>query len=343
MTFMFDEGKEKIEFPVFNLVSAYEESADNVVAEFEVEGILKYYPLLFNAIDDSRAISGITYASNEDFDAIVEFSNDEKTLRGLDFRDCIVSTDKISTKTDKEEGFTGKSGFAVVQTLGFTCSGLDPINMYYGELRGDVPTWKVSQLSNVYEESLQNIEHGLDVFTTFTFADGVEKIEFSMFKQSEILTATENVNNENGNKKLAAEKFTRKTVPPTLELRGIVGDYPMLYNHVDENLKVQSVAGTALLNLVDIDVEIVSDGHTIRGFNYSNCRATDYVVETDPNKEESYVKNKFALENIFDFECQGYTPNNPAYDAMFAVEKADTTSSADLRNTQDWGKNFYVE
>jgi hypothetical protein len=112
---------------------------------------------------------------------------------------------------------------------------------------------------------------------------------------------------------------------------------------VDKNLKYQNVKGTALKDLVDIDVEIVSDGEVIRGFNYSNCRAIDYVVETDPNTEESYVKNKFALENIFDFECQGYTPNNPVYDAMFEVQKADNLSSNDLRNTDRWERGFYVE
>ncbi len=343
VTFMFDQGTEKMEFPVFNLVAAYEDSQENVVAEFEVEGILEYYPLLFQAIDNARAISGTSYASNEDFDVKVEFSNGEKTLRGFNFRECIVSDAQINTVSDKEEGFVGKSGFAVVNTMGFTCSGLKPINMYYDTLRGDTPTWKVSQLSNLYMESMQNTDQGLDVITTFTFPSGIETIEFSMFTQSEVLTTTENVDNENGQKSLAAQKFTRKTVAPTLEFRGIVGDYPMLYNYVDRNLKYQSVAGTALKDLADIDVEIVSDGKVIRGFNYSNCRTTDYVVETNPNSEESYVKNKFALETVFDFECQGYTPNNPIYDAMFQVDSASNISSADLRDTQNWDRGFYVE
>ena len=343
VTFMFDDGAEKMEFPVFNLVSAYEDSSDNVVAEFQVEGLLEYYPLLFNAIDNARAVSGTTYASNEDFDAIVEFSNSEKILRGFDFNECVVSDAQINTLSDKEESFTGKSGFAVVNTMSFTCSGITPVNMYYDDLFANAPMWKVSQLSNVYMESMQNTDQGLDVISTFTFSDGIEVIdEFSMFKQGEVLTVTENVDNENGDKDVAAEKFTRKTIPPTLELRGIVGDYPMLYSHVDENLKVQSVAGTALKKLVDIDVEIVSDDEVIRGFNYSNCRVTDYVVETDPDDEESYVKNKFALENIFDFECQGYTPNNPIYDTMFEIDSANNVSSKDLRDTQDWGNGFYI-
>ena len=340
VTFSFENGKEQIHFPVFNLISGYEESSENVVAEFQVEGVLDYYPLLFNAIDQSRQVSGLSTSSNIDFDALVEFTNTESTLRGLEFSSCRISDAKITTQTDKEEGFIGKSGFVLVLQSTFTCSGLEGVNMYYNDLRGDAPTWKTTHVTNEYVESIQNTDGGLDVISTFTFVDGTETIEFSMFKQSEVLTVTENVDNENGDKDVAAEKFTRKTTYPTLELRGIVGDYPILYNHVDDNLKVQGMLGTNLVDLVDIDVDLISNGEVIRGFNYVNCRAIDYMVATDANSEESYVKNKFALENVFDFECQGYHPNNPTYDAMYQVEKANTPSSKDLRNTQDWRSEY---
>ncbi len=303
---------------------------------------MDYYPLLYRAIDNSRVVSGASSTSNLDFDALVEFTNGEDVLRGLEFRDCIVSDAKINTQTDKEEGFTGKSGFAIVHQLGFTCAGISPINMYYDEIRGDTPVWKSTHLSNEYMEPLQNTDQGLDVFTTFTFADGTEMIEFSMFKQSEVLTATEKNKANNGQKSLAAAEFTRKATYPTLELRGIVGDYPLLYNYVDDNLKNQNSRGTQNKILVDVDVDIVSNGEVIRGFNYVNCRVTNYDVNTEANKEESYVKNKFALENIFTLECQGYHPNNPIYDAMFNVEKANNESTSDLRNTDQWGSSFTV-
>ena len=57
VTFMFENGSEKIYFPVFNIISGYEESPDNVVAEFQVEGVLDYYPLLYSTIDKSRSVS----------------------------------------------------------------------------------------------------------------------------------------------------------------------------------------------------------------------------------------------------------------------------------------------
>ena len=341
VTFVYDEGAEKIEFPVFNLVSGYEENPNS--PEFSVECILDYYPLLYRAIDNSRVVSGASSTSNLDFDALVEFTNGEDVLRGLEFRDCIVSDAKINTQTDKEEGFTGKSGFAIVHQLGFTCAGISPINMYYDEIRGDMPVWKLTHLSNEYVEPLQNTDQGLDVFTTFTFADGTEMIEFSMFKQSEVLTATEKNKANNGQKSLAAAEFTRKATYPTLELRGIIGDYPILYNYVDDNLTYQNSRGTQNRVLVDVDVDIVSNGEVIRGFNYVNCRVTNYDVNTEANNEESYVKNKFALENIFTLECQGYHPNNPIYDAMFNVEKANTESTFDLRNTDQWSPGFTVQ
>jgi len=343
VTFNFDNGVETIHFPVFNLISGYEESSENVVAEFQVEGVLDYYPLLFDAIDKSRQVSGLSTSSNIDFDAQVEFANAESTLRGFDFTSCRISDARITTQSDKEEGFTGKSGFAVVLQSIFTCSGMNGVNMYYDDLRGDDPIWKNVHMSNEYAESIQNTDQGLSAFATFTFDDGIEKIEFSMFKQSEVLTVTENVDNDNGNKSVAAEQFTRKSTYPTIEFRGIVGDYPMLYNYVDENRAIQGVQGTQYRELVDIDVDLVSGEDVIRGFNFENCRATDYVVETETNKEESYVKNKFAVENVFDFECQGYHANNPTYDAMFSVEKANTQSSFDLRNTDQWGPNFTVK
>jgi len=340
VTFVFDDGSEKIEFPTFNLISAYEENPNT--PEFSVEGVLDYYPLLYRAVDNSREVSGIGSTSNLDFDAMVEFTNGENTLRGIEFRDCIIADAKIDTQTDKEEGFTGKSGFVIVNQFGFTCAGLSSINSQYEKI--DDNSWKSNYLSNEYVEPLQNTDKGLDVFTTFTFPDGIETVEFSMFKQSEVLTATEYTFGSTQGKstgKTPAE-FTRKAAYPTMELRGIVGDYPLLYNYVDDNIKNQNVGGTQNKILVDVDVNIVSNGEVIRGFNYINCRVTNYDVDIETNKEESYVKNKFALENIFDLECQGYHPNNPTYDAMFSVEQANNESSNDLRNTDRWSSLFTV-
>jgi len=44
-----------------------------------------------------------------------------------------------------------------------------------------------------------------------------------------------------------------------------------------------------------------------------------------------------------DLECQGYHPNNPAYDTMFSVEQANTESTNDLRNTDRWASEFTMK
>ena len=42
--------------------------------------------------------------------------------------------------------------------------------------------------------------------------------------------------------------------------------------------------------------------------------------------------------NTFRVECNGYCPNNPAYDTMFTdTDKAKTPSPPDLRDTRQWG------
>jgi hypothetical protein len=322
ITFEFNDGVEKIEFPGFELNSGFEESDDSVTPSFSVEGVVDYYPLLYNAIDNARKVSGIGTSFNTDFEALIEFSNGEKILRSLDFRDCRVSGAIINTETDKEEGFTGKSGFALVNEIDFDCAGLKPMNEGYAKLHGDAPIWRTSLMEN--EQSNDNLQmaNGLRVMTTFTFSNAVEKLEFPIFKQGDVLSKAY----------------------PTFELEGIVGDYPLLYKRVDDNLKLQSISGVNLMtDLFDVDVNLVN-GELVRGFNYSNCRVVDYDIGSDMNKEESYIKGQFALENTFDFECQGYHPNNPMYDMMFnSYIKSDTISSNDLRNTADWDPGFYVE
>jgi hypothetical protein len=321
ITFEFDGGVEKIEFPVFELNSAFEESDDSVTPSFSVEGVVDYYPLLYKAIDNARKVSGGSYGFNTDFEALVEFSNGEKTLRSLDFRDCRVSGAIINTEYDKEEGYTGKSGFALVNEIDFDCAGLKPINGSYEQFHNSGAIREPNMVNQQPNNDLQMADN-VRIMTTFTFNKGVAELEFPIFKQGNVLSKSN----------------------PTFELEGIVGDYPLLYKRVDENLKLQSVSGANLMTeLFDIDVNIVN-GEIIRGFNYSSCRVIDYGVGSAMNKEENYFKAQFSLENTFEFECQGYHPNNPLYDKMFKSNiESSAISSNDLRNTDDWGPGFYVE
>ena len=124
----------------------------------------------------------------------------------------------------------------------------------------------------------------------FTFLDGVEYHQFPIFK-------------------ITSDFVENKGT--TFEVE-VVGEYPLLYKRVDQNLKIQSVSvANMMIELFDVDVNLVSAGEIIRDFNYSNCRTNDYTIASDLNKEESYIKSTFTLENTFEFECQGYHTNNP--------------------------------
>ena len=90
VTFEFDDGIERIEFPFFEITSGFAESEDSVAAQFVVESVVGDYPLLYQAIDKSRQVSGITSSFNNDFNALVEIAKDGTVLRSLDYRDCIV-------------------------------------------------------------------------------------------------------------------------------------------------------------------------------------------------------------------------------------------------------------
>ena len=322
VTFEFNDGKEIMEFPSFELTSGFEEDSNSVVASFRVEGIMENYPLLYEAIDNSRKVSGIAVSFNTDFEALVEFSNEGKILRGFEFRDCRVSDAVITTESDKEEGYTGKSGFALVHKIGVECAGLIPLNQRYDDFDDSFPVWQTLLLKNDQMNDGLVMANGTRIITTFTYNDGVETIEFPIFRQGNVLVKSN----------------------PTFELEGIVGDFPILYKVIDKNLKLQGVLGVnTMSDLFDVDVNVVAENEIVRGFNYSNCRVIDYVVASDMNVEETYTKKIFALENTFELECQGYHPNNPWLDKMFDVSISKTQSSLDLESTDDWPDGFYVK
>jgi len=320
ITFEFDQGFEKIEFPYFAVTGGFEEEVDNVIPGFSVEGTLSEHPLLTKAIQNARATSGYKSGANIDFEATVEFTKDDKVVRTLEFKDCRVDSSKITTQYDKEEGFTGKSGFAFVEEIGFECIGLSTVNDTYEEMVNTNTFWKASFDEKILPSHQYPTGTGPKAVAIFTYDHGIEVIDFPIFDQGEILVKS----------------------GPTFELEGVVGDFPLLYKHVDDNLALTSTTGANnFLDLFNVDVDLVNGDKTIRGFNYIDCRVVDYMVQTQRDKEESYFKG-FVLSNTFSFECQGYHPNNPVYDAMFVTTtKADTISSTDLRDTSDWGPKFY--
>jgi len=322
ITFEFDEGTEVIEFPYLQTNTGFEESIDNVRPGFSVEGILQKHLLLDKAIEKSRSNNRIGYGVNTDFESTVEIKKDETVLRTIEYKDCRVSSDRIITQTDLEEGFTGKSGFAYVEQIDFECIGLDTINDAYEEIKNNSRGKIASQVSKTFPTHEYPISNGPRAIATFSYDNGIEVINFPIFNQGKIMQKSGH----------------------TFELSGIVGNYPMLYKMVDENLALTSTTGSNnFLNLFQVDIDLFYNDKIMRGFNYVDCRVINYDIETQRKGEESYFKG-FALSNILNFECQGYHPNNPIYDEKFNnFSKSKTVSSTDLKRTDDWGPGFYQE
>lgn len=317
LTFDFDHGAEKIESVIFTLTSGFDET-DNAGANFQIITAVLPHPLIDNAISKSQKISGMRSSYNEDFNVYVEIVNPDTTIRGIDFRDCIVSGYDILSLRDKEEGYTGKRGFATAEILDVACSGLSPINPNFDKLSNDIESLETPVLNSY------NMGTGPHVIATFDFDGKIEVIDFPEFSQGNLITKAN----------------------PTFELVGVPSVTPLLYDAVDEAKKSQSKSTgvSSSKDLFNVNLTLVQDNHTVRSYDYSKCRIVDYILKTEHDLEESFYKG-FALTNEFHFECQGYYPVNSHYGEMFDVKPSmETESSKDYQDKQrsSWGPNFSV-
>ncbi len=314
LTFEFDHGSEKIESVIFTLTSGFDE-ANNAGPSFQIITAVLPHPLIDDAIGKAQQLSGMKYGFNEDFNVHVEFSNDEETLRGFDFVDCTVSGYGIVTLRDVEEGYTGKRGFATAEVLDVDCSGLDPINPTFDRSSGNF------DFSKSNPSSSYNMGMGPHAIATFDFDTNLEVVTFPEFHQDSSL----------GNSN------------PTFHLVGVPSVTPLLYDVVDHSLDnpARTTGINSLEKVFNVNLVLVNDGMVVRGFDYDTCHIVNYVVKTEHDLEESFYKG-FALTNEFYFECLGYHPYDPIFDALSETPKLNTRSSIDYQaeQRQSWGPGF---
>jgi len=319
LTFEFDNGSEKIESVIFTLTSGFDEDMASG-SSFQIITAVLPHPLIDIAIEKSQKVSGRASSYNEDFNVNVEFVNNEKTLRGLNFEDCIVTGYDILTLRDKEEGYTGKRGFATAEILDVNCSGLSPINSNFEKhlntKKSLISPYLITDVDYSY-----NMGTGPQVIATFDLTNGVKVVKFPEFYQGNLITRAN----------------------PTFELVGIVGDTPFLYDLVDNSIKMgsKSTGTSSIVELFDVNIVLAYDDKIVRGFDYSKCRIVDYKIKTEHDLEESFYKG-FALTNEFHFECVGYKPYDPSYNSFFDVPKANTESSSEWQSSQrsTWSNEF---
>lgn len=103
--------------------------------EFTLARAVGDTPYLHQAVDQTFEYGG---KSMQDypykfFDVTVEMVQAGQSMRTMEYKDCSISNYKINTRTDNEEAYTtgGKTGFAVVETYTFICSGFTPLSPLY--------------------------------------------------------------------------------------------------------------------------------------------------------------------------------------------------------------------
>jgi hypothetical protein len=96
---------------------------------FTMEKVVGGTPYLYAAADETQkyfASSGFEY-DYKFFDVTVYLANGGDVLRSFEYRDCQVTNYSVATRSDNEEGYTGK-GFVIVDQFSFECKGYAPHN-----------------------------------------------------------------------------------------------------------------------------------------------------------------------------------------------------------------------
>jgi len=170
------------------------------------------------------------------------------------------------------------------------------------------------------EEKQYTKANDVAIHTVFEFRAGVEESDgFQVFKQM--------------------SGFDRNSESPSFKLEGVMDfDRPYLYEAVDMAFQRGVGETQHKYGQFDVDVYLHKDGQTLRHFTYSDCSVSDYKVVTLFDKEEGWTTSKgFATIDEFEFECSGYSPNNPLIDLMKTNGyHAEIISSSDLKDTQTW-------
>lgn len=170
------------------------------------------------------------------------------------------------------------------------------------------------------EEKQYTKANDVAIHTVFGFREAIEESDgFQVYKQM--------------------SGFDRNSESPTFKLEGVMDfDRAHLYEAAD----MAYLRGTSnvqhMYGQFDVDVYLHKNGETLRHFKYSDCSVSDYKVVTLFDKEEGWTTSKgFATIDEFEFECSGYTPNNPLIDLMKTNGyTSNQESSLDLRDTQTW-------
>ena len=140
-TFTFREAVVTYDFQAFTQTNSLFDTRSNGVAistspEFILERIVGDTPYLHRAVDETWENGGRTTPKEypyRQFDVTVDFIQAGESVRTFAYGDCSVTNYKVRTEYDKEEGYAtgGRTGFAVIETYTFICTGFEPTAPIY--------------------------------------------------------------------------------------------------------------------------------------------------------------------------------------------------------------------
>jgi len=181
-----------------------------------------------------------------------------------------------------------------------------------------------------------------DVSTTavFEFRDGTEIAPIQQYTQTGGYGTTTYSSGTAKSKSQESSETTGRS-KPSFTMEKIVGGTPYLYEAADETQKYFANSGFEFdYKFFDVTVYLAKGGDVLRAFEYRDCTVVNYNVATKSDNEEGYTGKGFVLVDQFTFECKGYTPENPLFDKLSQTEQAKTTSSLDLKSTDQWAPGF---
>jgi len=174
----------------------------------------------------------------------------------------------------------------------------------------------------------------------FEFRDGTEMIPIQQFSQTGGYGTTTLSTGTAKSKSQESSEITGRS-KPAFTMEKLVGGTPYLYEAADETQKYFASSGFEYdYKFFDVTVYLAKGGDVLRSFEYHDCQVTNYVVTTRSDNEEGYTGKGFVLVDQFSFECKGYLPQNPAMDKLTAKEQSKTTSTMDLKSTDQWEPGF---
>ena len=178
------------------------------------------------------------------------------------------------------------------------------------------------------------------VTAVFDFRDGTEISAIQQYTQTGGYGTTTYTSGTAKSKSQESSETTGRS-KPAFTLEKIVGGTPYLYEAADETQKYFASSGFEYdYKFFDVTVYLAKGGEVLRAFEYRDCTVVNYSVTTKSDNEEGYTGKGFVLVDQFSFECKGYTPENPQWDKLNNKEQAKTTSSLDLKSTDQWSAGF---